>query len=177
MNTLSSEIAYVAVGSNIEPDRNVPLALERLADKTEILAVSTFYETEPLDRPDQSSYRNGVIKIRVDEAPTSLKFNTLRAIETGLGRERSGDALAPRTIDLDVILCGPLVTDEPGLRLPDPDIRSRPFIAVPLLEIAPDLILPDTGELLAELPVASDRASLRPDSKLTERLHQWIRSA
>jgi 7,8-dihydro-6-hydroxymethylpterin-pyrophosphokinase len=65
-----------------------------------------------------------------------------------------------------------MVVDKPGMRIPDPDIRSRPFIAVPLLECDPDLTLPDTGEKVASLPSAEDRSSLEPQGEFTKHLRK-----
>ena len=75
----------------------------------------------------------------------------LRRIEADLGRVRNADAYAARPIDLDVLICGDEVVEDLGLVLPDPDLRSRSFLAAALLELAPDLVLPDSGERLAEL--------------------------
>lgn len=137
--------AFVGVGSNIEPRRNIQAALVRLARRVRVTGVSTFYRTPALDRPDQPAFLNGVWRIETDLAPRALKLDVLRGIERSLGRVRTADRYAPRTIDLDLLLYGDLTVDEPDLRIPDPDIRKRPFIVVPLLELAPDLVMPDTG--------------------------------
>ena len=94
----------------------------------------------------------------------------LRRIESELGRVRSADRYAPRTIDLDLLLYGDLVIDEPGLRIPDPDIRIRPFIAVPLLELEPGLVMPDTGEAIAGLIDEGRRAQMQPARDITREL-------
>ncbi len=144
---------YVAVGANIEPESSIPAAFERLAGRVRIRATSTFYRTAPVGRTDQPPFLNGVWQLDTEVAPRPLKFEILRGIESELGRRRSKDRNAPRIIDLDIVLYDRMVIDEPGLRLPDPDIRERAFVAVPLLELAPGLALPDTGEPLADLPV------------------------
>ena len=77
----------------------------------------------------------------------------MRKIEKQLGRVRSADKFVPRNIDLDLILYGTLVIDELGLVLPDQAVRHYSFVAVPLLELAPDLLLPDTG-----LPLSASRS-------------------
>jgi 7,8-dihydro-6-hydroxymethylpterin-pyrophosphokinase len=82
-----------------------------------------------------------------------LKFEVLRRIEAALGRRRGPDKYAPRPIDLDLLLYGDSVVEEPDLVLPDPDLRTRPFLAAALQELAPGLIEPVAGfpgEPLAE---------------------------
>ncbi len=93
----------------------------------------------------------------------------LRPIEAALGRVRGRDKCAARTIDLDVALYGDEVIDVPA-----PDMRERPFLAVPLLELAPDLRLPDTGERLAGLPVARRANELTPTCELSAKLRRMI---
>lgn len=168
---MSSEVeAFVAVGSNIAPHENIVRAMEALLRRVPVFAVSTFYRTPPIGRPEQDAYRNGVFGLRTSMAPRDLKFEVLRVVERDLGRVRSEDAFAPRTIDLDLAIHGDCVEHSEELELPDPDIRTRAFVAVPLLELAPTLRLPDTGEPLAELVTAAMRASLRPDIPLSQGL-------
>lgn len=76
----------------------------------------------------------------------------------------------PRTLDLDLLVLGDLVLDDARFRLPDPDIRRRPFVSLPLLELAPELCLPDTGEPLADLVPDDPAAGLVPDATLTAAL-------
>lgn len=166
---------YIAVGSNIQPEYHIPEALRLLQDYVRVTDCSTFYRTPAIDRPDQPDYRNGVFKARTDIPARTLKFNILRMIEQQLGRVRSGDDYAPRTIDLDIALYGDHRIDEPGLRVPDPAIRHRAFLAGPLLELDPELVLADTGRPLREVPTAYETSSLTPDLELTRRLRERIR--
>ena len=166
---------YIAVGSNIDPERNVPAALDRLMAHVAVEAVSTHYRTEPLGRPDQPPFVNGVWEVAADRDARTLKSDVLRAVEASLGRVRSADKYAARPIDLDIAVYGDLVMEEEDLVVPDPDIRERPFIAVPLLELARDLRLPDTGERLASLPVVRQTGGLEPLADLTEMLRGRIR--
>ncbi len=91
-----------------------------------------------------------------------------------LGRRRTADRHARRTIDLDLLILGDLVVDDERFRLPDPDIRVRPFIALPLLELAPDLVLPDTGEWLSQVAAGLSHAELAPDDELTSVLRRML---
>jgi len=151
---------FVGIGSNIDPERNILAALELLVSKTVLEAVSSFYRSAALRRPDLPAFLNGVARLRTDLDAHTLKFDVLRGIESALGRVRRADAYASRTIDLDIVLYGSAIIEAPGLRVPDPDIRERSFIAVPLLELAPGLVLPGTGERLSDLPCAASREGL-----------------
>lgn len=91
--------------------------------------------------------------------------NTLRRIEVDLGRLRTEDKYAPRTIDLDLCLLGDQVLETSEFKLPDPDILSLAHLTVPMAELAPDYLHPVTGEALQAI---ADR--LRPEAKLTPRL-------
>lgn len=164
---------YVGVGSNIDPGKNVPAALALLRDRVEVLGASTFYRTLPVARPEQPRFTNGVIAIATDLAPRQVK-QVLSGVEAKLGRVRTPDRHAPRTMDLDLLILGDLVLDDERLRLPDPDIRRRPFIALPLYELAPELILPDTRESLSEVVSGMAAEGLEVDAELTALLRKRI---
>jgi len=167
-------LAYIAVGSNIRPEENVPDAMEMLANKIELISISTFYECKALGRPNQPDYRNGVVALRTHLPPGQLIEEVLRPIEAELNRKRSQDKYAARTIDLDLILYGDQVFQTNGMNLPDPNIRERSFVAVPLLELDPDLVMPDDGVRLSELPVAAATDELRIDENLTQALKEKV---
>ena len=169
--------AFVAVGSNINPAVNVQAAIRALTLHTSIIAVSNVYYTEPEGPPGQPSFYNCVLEIRTASTPEALKTQVLRHIEADLGRRRTVDKFAPRTIDLDLIVYGDLVLDTPDLVLPDPQIRHRPFLAVPLSELAPDMKLPGTASSLAELAANLPSGGLRPLTAYTERLRSIVNDA
>lgn len=166
--------AYIAVGSNIEPQENIIRALLDLKIIQPITAVSNFYKTSAVGRPGQPDFFNGIIKIQSALDPRRLKFNVLRKIENQLGRIRTSDKFAPRTIDLDIILYGTQIINEADIKIPDPSIRLYPFVAVPLLELAPKLSLPDTNTPLADEPVAKLKTALSLLPEFTDRLRQLI---
>ena len=166
--------AFIAVGSNIEPLRNVPAALEMLLEHVRVTAVSTMYRTAPLGRPEQAPFVNGVWRIETALDARELKFTVLRGIEARLGRVRTEDAYAARPIDLDIALFGEAVIDEPDLVVPDPDITLRAFLAVPVVELAPDLRLPGTEGRLADEPMCRDTGGLEALPDLTEQLRERI---
>lgn len=172
--------AYVAVGSNVEPRRNVPAAVELLRGQVEVCGVSTFYRTAAIGpdgqpRPGDEDFLNGVLAVRTARPARELKFDVLRTIEDRLLRVRSADKYAPRTIDLDLVLYGQAVIDEPDLRIPARDV-DRPFVALPLLELAPELVLPGSRQVLACLwsggRAAAGRMMMVPDEQTTELLKE-----
>jgi 7,8-dihydro-6-hydroxymethylpterin-pyrophosphokinase len=103
-----------------------------------------------------------------------LKGEVLRPIEEALGRRRTADRNAPRPIDLDVLVHGGEVLEEEGLRLPDPDVRVRPFVAFPLWELAPDLVLPGDGVRLADVIAGLSREGMEPLGELTRLLRAEV---
>ncbi len=145
-----SGICHIAVGANIQPETNIPNALDLLNRHTPITAVSTFFRTKAINRPEQDDYLNGAVSIHYAGPLRDLKHLVLRRVEELLGRKRTNDPYAPRTIDLDIALCGDIVLKTPELVLPDPDIRQRAFLAAALLELEPELIMPDSRVLLRQ---------------------------
>ena len=166
--------AFLAVGSNIDPEKSITTALEALQAVMPVEATSTFFRTRPLQRPEQADFFNGVWRITTHRPALEVKHQILRPIENELGRARSADPHEARTLDLDLILYGDVVISEVDLVLPDPDIRRRPFVAVPLLELAPELVLPDDGRKLSSLPVARDTSDLEALDGFTDRLKRII---
>lgn len=151
------EQVFIALGSNLG-DRvgNVAEATLRIDNlpATRVLAVSSLYETSPVGKTDQPRFINAVLAAVTDLAPRDLLAHLL-AIETLMGRTR-GERWGPRLIDLDLLLHGDVILDEPGLTLPHPRMAERPFVLVPLTEIAPLARDPLTNRLwrdtLAALP-------------------------
>jgi dihydroneopterin aldolase/2-amino-4-hydroxy-6-hydroxymethyldihydropteridine diphosphokinase len=161
---------FVAVGSNLDPDENAKRGIRLLDAQVGVRSVSTFYRTPALDRPHAPPFVNGVVAVGDALGPGELK-HLLRRIEDTLGRERTGDRYAPRTMDLDLLLYGDQVLSSDGLVLPHPDIRGRAFVAIALLELAPDLVLPDSGMTLRSTVDTLPPYSMEPLNDLT----RWLR--
>jgi GTP cyclohydrolase I len=143
----------IAVGSNIDRERNLPLAFARLRRHPGIrlTAISPIYESAAAGTTTpQPAYYNAAVRIETDLAPADLK-NVLLGIEAALGRVRTTDKFAPRPIDLDIALYGRLILDLNGRHIPDPDILRRPHIAVPLADLAPGWIHPEIGLTLRQI--------------------------
>jgi 2-amino-4-hydroxy-6-hydroxymethyldihydropteridine diphosphokinase len=144
--------AYVSIGTNLgDRDAHLALALRRLAalPETELVAVSPVFETDPVGPPPQDAFLNAAVRLRTRLAPRVL-LGALLAIEREAGRVRSVRDAA-RTLDLDLLLHGDQVLDEPGLTLPHPRLAERPFVLEPLAALAPSLVHPTLGEPIAAL--------------------------
>jgi 2-amino-4-hydroxy-6-hydroxymethyldihydropteridine diphosphokinase len=141
--------AYVGLGANLgDREASLRAAVERLAQTPgiEVIAVSTFRETEPVGYLDQPRFLNGAIALETELPPRAL-LEALLAVERSLGRTREGPRFGPRTIDLDLLAYGDQAVDEPGLTVPHPRLGERAFALEPLLELDPALILPGMGAL------------------------------
>jgi 2-amino-4-hydroxy-6-hydroxymethyldihydropteridine diphosphokinase len=149
------ETAYLSFGSNLgDRAANLRAAVTQLDVAGRLLAVSALYETQPVDVPDQPWFLNCVAAIATDKTPRELLQLALQ-VEAAMGRLRMSEK-GPRKIDIDVVLFGNYVVDEPGLRIPHPAMHRRRFVLEPLVEIAPEARHPELGktarELLAALP-------------------------
>lgn len=165
---------FLGVGSNLAPREHLPRALAGLRAFAPVTAVSTCYVTPPIGRPEQPPYVNAVFEVATALGPLALR-SALRDLEARLGRRRTADRFASREIDLDVLLHGDHVLTCGPLLLPDPDLRTRVFLALPLLELAPLLVLPDTGEPLAEVARRLPASEMTPDPELTRALRAGLR--
>jgi 2-amino-4-hydroxy-6-hydroxymethyldihydropteridine diphosphokinase len=116
---------------------------------------------------------NGVVEVR-DALPAAELKALLGRIEEAEGRRRAADRFAPRTLDLDLLLWGDLASRDPALPLPHPDVARRRFVAIPLLELAPELVLPGSGTRLADLVDAMPPHPMDPAPELTRALRRRI---
>jgi 2-amino-4-hydroxy-6-hydroxymethyldihydropteridine diphosphokinase len=166
------ETAYIGAGSNLDPEKNLLEALRLLLPEG-LKRVSTVYRTEPVGEPGQPFFYNCVAEMKTNRTALELKCKVLRPVEEALGRRRGGEKCAPRQIDLDLILYGSLDVDSSELVLPDPDIRVRPFLIIPLLEIAPELVLPG-GKPLKELAGSLDTEGMEELAAYSARIRKEL---
>jgi 2-amino-4-hydroxy-6-hydroxymethyldihydropteridine diphosphokinase len=141
--------AYIALGANLgDREATIRQAIEALAadPEIEVVAVSALRETDPVGYLDQPRFLNGAAELETELPPRAL-LERLLAIEASLGRTREGPPMGPRTIDLDLLLHGGAVMDEPGLELPHPRLHERRFALEPLAELAPGLEIPGRGRV------------------------------
>jgi 2-amino-4-hydroxy-6-hydroxymethyldihydropteridine diphosphokinase len=147
------ETAYLSLGSNLgDRAANLHAAVEQLGAAGRLLAVSALYETEPVDVPDQPWFLNCVAAIETDKTPREL-LKVVLQVEASMGRLRMREKSA-RNIDIDVLLFGDCVVDEPGLKIPHPAMHQRRFVLQPLVEIAPEVRHPGLGKTARELLAA-----------------------
>ena len=146
--------AVIALGANIgEPKENLDLAIALLREATEVINLSSYHSTAPVGGPEQPDYLNAVCVIE-SELPAMDLLSLLHGIEKSLGRERTIH-WGPRTIDLDLIQYGSLLSKADELMLPHPRAHERRFVLAPWFEIEPEAILLTHGpikELLEQLP-------------------------
>ncbi|GAB5604531.1 2-amino-4-hydroxy-6-hydroxymethyldihydropteridine diphosphokinase [Sideroxyarcus sp. TK5] len=141
-----SHTAFIGLGSNLaEPAAQVNHALRALGElpQTRLLKVSSLYRSAPVGYLDQPDFINAVAQVETGLAPRAL-LDALLALELECGRTREFKD-APRTLDLDVLMYDDLVHHEHGLTVPHPQMHLRAFVLLPLLEIAPDCIIPGVG--------------------------------
>jgi dihydroneopterin aldolase / 2-amino-4-hydroxy-6-hydroxymethyldihydropteridine diphosphokinase len=144
---------FLTLGSNIDPATNLRAAVGRLRKQRElsVIAVSPVYRTAPVGKVDQDDFLNVAVLVRTALSPDELKTGVLEPIEEVMGRVRTGDKNAPRTIDLDIALHGYEVLEVGSRHIPDPDIQRYPHVAIPLADLAPYYVHPETGETLEEI--------------------------
>jgi 2-amino-4-hydroxy-6-hydroxymethyldihydropteridine diphosphokinase len=141
--------AYVGLGANLgDREATMRRAIDLLGE--EVVAVSTFRETDPVGYEDQPLFLNAAVALETPLTPREL-LDRLLAVERELGRTRDGPRYGPRTIDLDLLLYGDQIVDEPGLRVPHPRLAERRFVLEPLFELEPALVIPGVGPVSALL--------------------------
>jgi 2-amino-4-hydroxy-6-hydroxymethyldihydropteridine diphosphokinase len=146
--------AVIALGANIgNPQEQLDFAIALLKEATEVIAVSSYFNTKPVGGPEQPDYLNAVCILESD-LPAMDLLSLLHGIEKSLGRERI-EHWGPRTIDLDLIQYGALLSSADELKLPHPCAHERRFVLEPWAQIEPDATLLTHGrisELLEQLP-------------------------
>jgi 2-amino-4-hydroxy-6-hydroxymethyldihydropteridine diphosphokinase len=143
-----SNIAYLSLGSNIEPEDNLKSAVRMLATLTYLMAVSSVWETRPLGMANQPNFLNAAAIVKTDLEAKRLKWQVIDRIEQCLGRVRQINKNVPRPIDIDIMLFNHQIIELGDRHIPDPELLERPFVAIPLAEIAPDYRHPETGQTL-----------------------------
>ena len=144
------KIVYLSLGSNLgDREANLRTAIEKLGEFGNIAAVSSFYETEPLEVTAQPWFVNCAVKLDTEKMPRQL-ISAILALEQSMGRQRKQQK-GPRTIDIDILLFGSSVIDIPSLTVPHPHLHERRFVLEPLAEIAPDVRHPIFKRSMREL--------------------------
>jgi 2-amino-4-hydroxy-6-hydroxymethyldihydropteridine diphosphokinase len=156
-------IGYLGLGSNVGDRQGyLEAAVERLPHHgVQVLASSSVYETEPVGEVlDQPDFLNACLRVETDLGPEDL-LDACKAVERELGRRPETIRHGPRPVDVDVLLLGDLKHDSRRLRLPHPELTSRRFVLVPLLELDPDLTTPAGERLSDALAVLGEGQAVR----------------
>ena len=154
---------YLGLGSNVGDRRaNLQAAVDALpGEGVEVLASSSTYDTEPVGLVlDQPEFLNACIRVRTALAPEAL-LDACKAVERVLGRRAGGVRHGPRPIDVDLLLLGDETFRSERLSLPHEQVTSRRFVLVPLLELAPGLVVPGAGRAADALAALGDEADVR----------------
>ena len=136
-----SHTAYLILGSNIEPEVHLPKAVDKLSEYGQVQEISSVWETEPVGTTGPN-FLNACVLFQSGFRQDELKHNVIAQIEHQLGRRRTSDKFAPRTIDIDIV-----IFDGKFLNY---DVLELAFVVVPLAEIHPEFRNPVTGETLRE---------------------------
>ena len=145
-------LAYVGIGANLGPrEETLRRAVDLLgrADGVEVVGVSELRETDPVGVVDQPPFLNGAVSVETTLSPRAL-LDLLLEVERSLGRVR-GERWGPRVVDLDLLVYGIEVLDEPGLHVPHPRLHERRFALEPLADLNPELEIPGRGTVSALL--------------------------
>ena len=151
-------VGYLGLGSNVgEREAHLSAALELLGERgVEVEAVSSTYETEPVGEIlDQADFLNAVARVRTGLEPEAL-LDACKEVEAARGRQFDAPRHSPRPIDVDLLLLGDLELSTERLTLPHPEVGARRFVLVPLLELDPELALPDGTRLADTLAALGD---------------------
>lgn len=155
--------AYVAIGSNLdEPALQVQQAFESLArlDRSLLVVRSRLYRSAPLGPQDQPEFVNAAAGLLTQLTPREL-LTELKQLEGALGKQTPVVRWGPRRIDLDLLIYGAERVDDADLKVPHPGVPARNFVLYPLLDIAPDLVVPGQGRV-KDLAVRVGRTGLTP---------------
>ena len=141
---------YLSLGSNVgDREQNLRSAVERLREVGEVKAVSSVYETEPVEYTAQPWFLNAAVAIETELMPKQLLARLL-GIEQAMGRKRTTPK-GPRVIDLDILFFGKSIVETQGLTIPHPALHERRFVLEPLAEIAPEVRHPVFKQTMREM--------------------------
>lgn len=137
--------AIISIGSNIRPAENVRKSLALLSKHVRLLNVSNVYRSPAENRPNHPWFYNCAVMVETDLSAERLRSEVLAPIEADLGRVRTADKFAARTIDLDLVVCLSATNGAPDGTTVAPDVLNHPYVAIPLAELGPELTVGKGG--------------------------------
>jgi 2-amino-4-hydroxy-6-hydroxymethyldihydropteridine diphosphokinase len=159
--------AYLGLGANIDPHANLPAAVRELARYGNVVKVSQVWESVPVGFADQPNFLNAAVLLETPHSAASLREHVIPQVEHKLKRQRDPHNVnGPRTIDVDILLFNHEVLELGSHRIPDPELLDRPFVAIPLAELDPHYMHPETGQTLHSIAAQFDPL---PDSLCVRR--------
>ena len=159
-----AELAYLSLGSNMgDREANLREAIAQLKNAGALVALSAFYETQPVEVTNQPWFLNCVVALETDKSPRDL-LNHALSVEAGMGRLRLRDK-GQRNIDIDLLLFGDRIVNESGLKIPHPTMHERRFVLRPLAEIAPNARHPVINKTASQM-----LAALGEDNQIVRRV-------
>ncbi|MBI4665481.1 MAG: 2-amino-4-hydroxy-6-hydroxymethyldihydropteridine diphosphokinase [Nitrospinae bacterium] len=151
---------YFGIGANLEPDKNIEKALGLLRSRFNVTAVSSRYRSPAWGvKEPQPDYINLAVAAETGRDLFATRAE-LKLIEELCGRARNGDKFAPRSMDIDLIMYGDTIVNEPAVVIPHPHLLTQQFVYYPMMDIAPDAVVPGAGKPLREITPAYAQAEL-----------------
>ncbi len=148
---------FLGLGSNVDPQQNLRLAVDELRRRYGSLVLSNVYQSSAVGF-EGSDFLNLVVRLKSGETPADMHVQ-IESIHDMAGRERGDAKFISRALDIDLLLYDDLVIDKPPIRLPRTDVLKYSFVLLPMQELAPDLVHPVTGRTMAEHWATFDQAS------------------
>ena len=169
---MKSTIVYLGLGSNLgQRESNLAGAIHLLGRQVRLLRTSSIYETAPWGYTEQPDFLNSVLEVDTSLSPPSL-LDLVKAVEEEIGREPTF-RYGPRLVDVDILLYGDLVIEEPDLQIPHARMHERAFVLVPLMELASEFVHPTSKLTIAQLTnQVEDKEGVKlwgPPSPLSEK--------
>jgi 2-amino-4-hydroxy-6-hydroxymethyldihydropteridine diphosphokinase len=155
---IQTNLAYLSLGSNIEPEHNLPEAVAQLARFGRVKAASSVWQTAAIGFVDQPDFLNAAVLLETKLSAVTLRQQAITEIENCLGRLRTENKYGPRTIDIDIMLFNHDVLTIGHRRIPDPELLERCFVAIPMAEIASDYVHPEEKVTLRDIALRFNSA-------------------
>lgn len=152
-------LAYLSLGSNIEPENNLPQAVALLNQFGMVKATSSVWQTAAVGFTAQPDFLNAAVLLETPLSAETLRLQAITQIENALGRVRTENKNGPRPIDIDIMLFNHDVLKLGRRRIPDPELLERSFVAIPMAEIAPEYVHPEVNTTLEEISLNFDSAA------------------